>query len=328
LEHSNEELNEWEFNERIHRSLIIAETRGPTVRVKCVSETSPLSIAEEVLGKTLDGVLDCSNEWLKLPNIKKPKQFTSLTKSLLWRYIAVVLYMGLVPHPKIQLYWATKSKEHPYGVDQIKELMSRDLFIEVSRTIHCDINLKDSHFEQSLNNQFKKLYDPDRFLIVDETLIGFKGRRWRFLQHIPTKPKATGVKLYLCADSDGYVLSFWVYKGKEDSAGKAKVNEIVKDFIQDFQPSKKHVLIADSYFGSLHLAMDLHDQGYHFIINCRKDRPGWLWKANSSNLKKKVILFEEKKNKKRVIVDVLLLFMMMYCYLFVCLFLFSFDTRK
>ena len=96
-------------------------------------------------------------------------------------------------------------------------------------------------------------------------------------QHIPTKPHATGIKLYGMADEYFYIYSFWIYKGKKDKNHNAKLHQIVVDFINSFK-STNHIYFCDSYYGSLELAKDLDSQNYKFVLSARVNRPTWLFK--------------------------------------------------
>ena len=52
----------------------------------------------------------------------------------------------------------------------------------------------------------------------------------------------------------------------------AKTQDIVLDFVKEL-PSTNHLIIADSYYGDLPLAIKLDKEGYKFILCCKKDRP-------------------------------------------------------
>jgi hypothetical protein len=242
VERLEDEINQWvETKEFIPQKKIIDDHWK--AKPLCSGNT-PFEISREMLGPALQVILETTNQWL---HSNPQRNLTSITNNLLWRYIAVMITMGLTPHPHIKLYWATDNKF--YGSPMIKELLPRDLFLDISRSIRSDKKEKNSTLESRLNESLKKLYSSVQFLVIDETLVPFKGR-FKFRQHIPLKPKATGVKLYLFADSAGYVLGFWVYKGKDYSSRDASVYNIVKDFVTSFNANLNHIFIADSYYGS------------------------------------------------------------------------------
>jgi hypothetical protein len=78
------------------------------------------------------------------------------------------------------------------------------------------------------------------------------------------------------ADDTGYIYKFWIYKGvkknNEISTPSAKPHDIVMDML-NVVPSGNYIILADSYYGSGNLAVDLAKAGFRFIIACRGDRP-------------------------------------------------------
>jgi len=85
--------------------------------------------------------------------------------------------------------------------------------------------------------------------------------------------------MYGCAESNGYLLSIWIYKGSEKQERSAKPKDIIIDFVNEFQADKdKFVFYMDSYYGGLSLAQYLSENGYKFIMNCKSDRPTFLFK--------------------------------------------------
>lgn len=73
----------------------------------------------------------------------------------------------------------------------------------------------------------------------------------------------------MVADTHGYVLAFWVYKGPKDSNGSSKVKDIVLDFVSKFKAEDEHIFITDNYYGGFPVAKVLNERGYYFILNCR-----------------------------------------------------------
>lgn len=65
----------------------------------------------------------------------------------------------------------------------------------------------------SLVHSFKTHYTPTKWLSIDESIIGFKGRvSW--IQYMPMKPTKWGIKAWTLADSsNGYIWNLRVYTG-------------------------------------------------------------------------------------------------------------------
>lgn len=66
-------------------------------------------------------------------------------------------------------------------------------------------------------DKFKCNFSPSRFVSVDESMIGFKGRS-SLKQYMPMKPIKRGFKVWvICCAVTGYMLAFEVYTGKDAS---------------------------------------------------------------------------------------------------------------
>lgn len=87
------------------------------------------------------------------------------------------------------------------------------------------------------------------------------------------------MKLYCLADSSKYLWDFWLYTG-EESERRHKPDEIVMDFVSNverLQSRKTHVMVVDSYYGSLKLAEWLHAAQWGALLSCKADRPAFLF---------------------------------------------------
>ena len=65
-----------------------------------------------------------------------------------------------------------------------------------------------------LQRQFQAVYSLHRDVSIDEAMIPFKGRS-SMKQYLPMKPVKRGFKVWMLADSNGYVSTFEVYTGKK-----------------------------------------------------------------------------------------------------------------
>jgi len=197
------------------------------------------------------------------------------SKDELWLYFAVMFVTGVIQYPSMEDYW--KITEF-FNCPIIRQLLPRKRFWEISSSIHCDIKEKSSTLEKTMVANFKKYWTPGTAIAIDETLILFKGR-FAGRQHMPCKPHSTGIKMFGCADSKGYLLSLWLYKGADKQERQAKPKDIVMDFTQEFSENKdKIVFYMDSYYGGLNLAIDLAEKGFQFVMTCKSDRPSFLFK--------------------------------------------------
>lgn len=83
--------------------------------------------------------------------------------------------------------------------------------------------------------------------------------------------------MYEVADSSGYVLDFWIYRGAQFNS--LAPTEVAFDFIKQWSAMKTLILwITDAGYGSLQLAELLSKEGYKFILACGSNRPTFLFK--------------------------------------------------
>ncbi len=153
-------------------------------------------------------------------------------------------------------------------IDNIDHMKPFQIFTLLMTTKMKKFDLKDKSFPD----------DFEECIVVDETLILFKGR-WKARQHVRGKPHATGCKLFTLADSDGCMYDFWLYCGK-GSAHNRSNNTVgyVYDLLENLpdRDTRKYCVIADQFYGSEDLALELYDAGYDMILCYQKNRPTYL----------------------------------------------------
>ena len=84
------------------------------------------------------------------------------------------------------------------------------------------------------------------------------------------------------------IWDFWFYEG-EESGRSNQPTQIVLDFMKQITSiygQKLHIVVADSYYGSYELAIELNTQNFGCFLSCRSDRPSKLF---SQHLHKELI---------------------------------------
>jgi len=162
------------------------------------------------------------------------------------RFIALILYMGIVRLPRHDRYWSTKSLFHGLWA---REILSRNRFFALLSLLHVvdpdeedkDDKLKKiSPFINYFRDRCRELFQPDRNLAIDERLVKSKHRSG-IRQYIKNKPVKFGIKLWVIADSKtGYTCDFIVYAGSGDNIvhpehglGYGVVIRLVQPLIKD-----------------------------------------------------------------------------------------------
>ena len=103
---------------------------------------------------------------------------------------------------------------------------------------------------------FKAHYIPGKNQMVDEAMIGFKGKL-SYVQYLPTKPIKCGIKMWMRFDSElAYLHEFDVYLGHEQNSIHGLAYDVVMKLCQHIA-GKNHHLYCDNYFTSILLFTDL-----------------------------------------------------------------------
>ena len=198
----------------------------------------------------------------------------SFTLSELFRFVALLLTMGIVSLPKIPQYWSTK---WPFFSSNFSSIMKRDRLQLLLKMLHLADNSSmipcrqpghDKLFKlrpllDSLVEKFKLMYRPNKELAVDESMIGFKGLL-SFLQYIPHKPHKWGLKAWVLADSiTGYVCNWKLYTGKEEgrTSEYGLAAKVVLDLTAHLSNCGHHIY-TDNFYTSPTLCKRLLELGF------------------------------------------------------------------
>ncbi|XP_050465080.1 piggyBac transposable element-derived protein 4-like, partial [Cataglyphis hispanica] len=186
------------------------------------------------------------------------------------RFFGLIIWMGLVRLPKIELYWSTYEG---YKQALPRTIMSRNRFELLLRFVHFSNNeendpnnrlSKVAHIIDHLNSNFKKYYNPDEVVCVDESLVPFRGRIL-FRQYIKQKRHRYGIKVL------NYVVG-------QDILGKG------------------HTICTDNWYTSVNLAEKLIDMHTHLLGTLRKNRRDNPKEVVAQKLKRGDVIARENKN--------------------------------
>ena len=203
--------------------------------------------------------------------------WVAVTSDELWRYMAVLIRMGIVFLPDLHMYWSTGYRDR-----YIVQLMTRDRFLQLHRYFHIvppvarDVRQtvveKTAPFYHQCQRLFEAYYTPGRSMAIDETMIRFQGRS-PWLAHIKSKPVPIGYKLYTVA-SEGYLLGFRIYRGK---GGYNVQQSVLQDTVERLvEPWTGHHrwLFFDNLYTSPALCDSLLQKSIRSCGTCRMNRKG------------------------------------------------------
>ncbi|XP_022805006.1 piggyBac transposable element-derived protein 4-like [Stylophora pistillata] len=211
--------------------------------------------------------------------------FVPVTRAEIKAFFGVNIVTGIHSFPQLALYW---SSDEYFGNQGIKKVMSKNRFEEIS----CYLNFSDSSVEPARGTpgfdrlyKIRRIFDsilgncqtkfkPTKNLSVDEGMIGFRGRL-SFRQYMPAKPTKYRIKVWMAADSsNGYVLNFDVYLGKE-ADGCRRIHglgyDVVTKLIRPFMNRNHHVFF-DNFFTSTKLLEHLEANDTYACGTVRSNR--------------------------------------------------------
>ena len=188
--------------------------------------------------------------------------------SELYVFLGLTLLIPLAKRHDIYDYWKKDSLTY---IDTFGKFISRDRYLLLLRFLHfCNNETQDKNdplakirpvFEK-LKATFQEYYVPFQNIVIDESLVLFKGRV-SFKQYIPTKRHRFGLKLFvLCDCESNIILDIIVYTGKNtdiDAKDPLGISgAIVKKMMSKYL-GQNHILYTDNWYTSPSLTQYLHE---------------------------------------------------------------------
>lgn len=236
-------------------------------------ESTPRDVFDKLLNKdTMNMLVGCTNTYGRelydkpVPTTRKsPKViFRDTNESELHKFLGLTLLMAQCKFPTIRDAF---SKNPLYFHPIFPVTMSGKRYQTLLRTFNChtpnpeieegDKLVKVKRLVDALIESFNAAFLPGKDLSLDESLLLFRGRL-SFRQYIKTKAAKYGIKFYELTTSDGYVLMFVIYQGKDansNSSGNKTQNLVLK--LMDPYLNKGHHLFMDNFYNSVTLSETL-----------------------------------------------------------------------
>lgn len=212
------------------------------------------------------------------------KSWYDTTSEELYLFISVHMLMARNKKLEIADYWSTDPLLYSpiFG-----KTMSRNRFQLLLRYIHFCNNKNqiknDRLFKidmvlQDIKNNFRSAMVPFQNLVIDESLVLWKGRL-SFKQFIRTKRHRFGIKFFILCDVEtDYILDFIIYTGKTTrlvscDANLGQSGAVVKTLMKKYL-NKGHTLYTDNWYTSPILSMYLHKKKTNSCGTVRCNRRG------------------------------------------------------
>jgi len=263
-----------------------SKVKDDQLQVLLNANPSPLKLLQYFLDETMvEEIIYESARYSKTIKTSYPnslKNFKPFEKEEFWAFLGLNLLMGVVKKPTLKSYWSTNSI---LTTRVFNETMSRHRFEQILRSLHMADNRfpsKDDRFWKfgsfypKIIEKFQNALNPGKFLSVDETLVGFKGRL-SFKQYIPSKRSRFGAKFFVLVDHDTkFVVKLLAYQGKntkyaiqpaELGSGGAAAFSLINEFF-----GRNHILVTDSRFSSPNFAAKLLENNTYLLGTVTKRR--------------------------------------------------------
>ena len=198
------------------------------------------------------------------------------------KFLGLVMYMGLVKYPSISDYW---SEDPIFANEFCHSVMSRNRFQLLLRFLHFEDNenpncesaklYKIERITCEIINNFKEAQDPGEDIVIDETMIPFRGRLG-FRKYIQGKTPKYGIKLFKLTDPSGYTYNVQVYEGKSQETSRdnlAKSTSVCLKLAEDYF-NEGRTLTVDNFYTSVELANKCLEKSTHLQGTLRKGRKG------------------------------------------------------
>ena len=247
----------------------------------------------------LDMISSATNEYAQ--QVIADRHVTRRSRLISWKdttpeeilkFFGIILYMGLVDKPEIALYW---SKSMLYDDPFVPKQMSRERFEQLWSFIHfSDNSAADSESNrlckiqpllEKLLHQFQGVYEPGPNLVLDESMIPFRGRL-KFRQYLPGKAHKYGVKLYKLCTPEAYTWNVVIHHGATPSIHGLSSTESLTIKMCDKLLNEGRVLYADNYYSSVPLAEFLLTKKTYYCGTVRKNRKHLTTDVALAKLKK------------------------------------------
>jgi len=241
-----------------------------------VNLESPLEIFMLLLTPTfMEYIVAQSNVYATQKNAS-----LDLTVEELKAFLGILIIMGFNTLPSLRLFWSTDTNFH---IERIACIMPLKRFLKILRFLHLNDNAQPQKGEPNykthkvkpiidhVNKTFRLLFNPSRYLAVDESMIKFKGRS-SLKQYMPMKPVKRGFKMWVLACSvTGYCLAVSLYEGKDGSTGQSLGERVVNKLIEGYE-GFGYCLFFDNFFSNLPMIKRLLQKKYFACSTIRQTR--------------------------------------------------------
>ena len=183
--------------------------------------------------------------------------------SIMYYFLSLTVNMPLVYKGDLKDYWSTNPL---IRIEIFSKVMSRDRYLVLLRMLDFANNAENPgddrlfrirYVFEDLVRKFKSYFQPFQNLVIDVSLLVFKGRL-SFKQYIPSKRHRFGIKIFVMCDCEsGMILDMIIYSGRDTDVEIDQhlglSGSVVKKLMTDYL-GKGHTMYTDNFYTSPSLA--------------------------------------------------------------------------
>jgi hypothetical protein len=205
------------------------------------------------------------------------KRWTLVTRTEMCSFLGILLLTGLIPFPTIESYWKKKKIYYHPLFHEIK--MSYNRFVLIFKCWHFVDNMnhdggrlfKIQPLIDKIISNFKKIYTPGPVVVVDESVVKFRGRL-SFRTYNPQKSVKYGMRIYKMCTDKGYTWDYKVYAAENKVINPLdKTGSLVIQLGQDIL-NEGRLIVTDNYYTSVPLAKYLKERNTDLCGTIRSNR--------------------------------------------------------
>jgi hypothetical protein len=252
----------WSSNENINTTVgPFGCLEGPTNIVETLSEITPFSVFKLLMtDEIITYITFHTNLYANQKYMRIGKAYSETNINEINAFLGLNILMGIKKQCSYRDFWSSAPDLHD---DYISSIMPLNRFSWILSHFHLndnsvipkrgDVNFDKLYKVRPFLNLILKnsqaLYNPNRVVAIDESMIKFKGRN-AAKQYMPKKPIKRGYKVWALADKHGYLWNFDVYTGKSGDLAETNLGARVVKNLSAPLKNKNYFLYFDNYFTS------------------------------------------------------------------------------
>ena len=218
------------------------------------------------------------------------------------KFLGLNIWMGLYRRGTIVSYWSTLLI---YKNVIASNTMSRNRFQELLRNIQfadneiiaqCDRLDKIQPLMRLVHEKFQDMYILKEHIVVDESLIPWRGRLV-FRQYLPSKAHKYGIKILKLCSASGYAWPNIVYGGRAATEGRdvGQAQKVCTKLTEGLR-NEGWTLYIDSFYTSYPLGKIFLHQKTHVAGTLRARQVGFPKELMKTKVKKGEVIIREDFN--------------------------------